>query len=68
MTGRAWIGNFVLFGGGGVDESKGVSADFDIGNGRLDFGHVARDTRAAGRAVLVMRVLLESSGSRTVQG
>ena len=68
MTGRAWIGNFVLFSGGGVDESKRVSVHSNIGNGCLDFGHVARDTLAAGRTVFVMRVLLQSRGSRPVQG
>ena len=68
MAGRAGIGNFVLISGGGVDEGKAVSAHFDIGDGRFDFGHVARDALAAGRAVFVMRVLLESRGSRPVQG
>jgi hypothetical protein len=68
MAGRAWIGNFVLFGGTGIDKGEGVSAHFDIGNGRLDFRHVARDALAAGRAIFVMRVLLQSCGSRPVQG
>ena len=68
VAGRAWIGNFVLVRSGRVDEGKAVSAHFDICDGRFDFGHVARDALAAGRAVFVMRVLLESRGSRPVQG
>jgi hypothetical protein len=65
---RARVRDFVFVRESRSDERKGVSANFHVGNGGLDFRHVAGDTLAAGRSVFVMRVLFKRCRSRTVQG
>jgi hypothetical protein len=59
MTRRTWVGDFVFVGHGRGDECKGVRAHFDVGDGCLDLGHVARHTLAARRAVFVVSMLLQ---------
>ncbi len=67
MARRAWIRDFVLVRYSRVDEGKRMRPHFNICEGRLDLRHVARHALAPGRAVFVMRVLLQSSGSRPVE-
>jgi len=66
VTGRAGIWDFVLVCHGRGDESESVSADFDVSKGGLDLRHMAGDALAAGRAGLVMGVLLEGSRAGAV--
>ena len=41
--------------------------DFDVGNGRFNLWHVARDALAAWRSGLVMRVFLKGRGAWPIQ-
>ena len=66
VAGRAWIRNVVAIGHRGGDESEGVCADLYVGDGGLDFGHVAGDALAASRTLFVMSVFFERSGARAV--
>src|SRR5215475_3696347 len=67
VAGGTWIWDLVFVGGRWIDEREGVRADFDVGNGGLDLGHVARDALAAGRARLVMRMFLEGGSARSIE-
>ena len=67
MTRRARIGNFVLVRHGRRDEPECVRSDVDVGDGRLNLRHVARDALAPGRRFLVMRVLLDRRRARAVR-
>ena len=64
----ARVGDFVFVGHVGCDEGKGVGADFHVGDGGGDFGHVAGDATAAGGTFFVVGVLFESGGARTIEG
>lgn len=66
MTGGARIGNFIFFGHGGGNESKGVGADFNVCNSRFDFGHVTGDATASSGIFLVVSTLFESAGVRAI--
>lgn len=66
MAGGARIRNFIFVGHGGGDESKGVGADFNVCNSRLDFGHVAGDATASGGILLVVSMLFKSAGVRAI--
>ena len=66
MTVVARIGNVQSFGHGGIDETKGMAADINVGNSLGDFRHVAGDALAAGTGGFVMRVLLQRRGVRTI--
>ena len=48
VTLGARIGNFVFVGHVRCDEGEGMGADFHVGDGGLDFRHVAGDATAAG--------------------
>lgn len=67
MTRRARIGDFVPVRHNRVDKGKRVRPHFDVCDGRLDLGHVARDALAPRRALLVMRVLLQRRRSRPIE-
>ena len=67
MAGGAGIGNLEFVGHGGSNESEGVGADLDIGNGRGDSGHMAGDATAASGTFLVMGVFFEGGGAGAVQ-
>src|SRR5260370_5814829 len=67
MAGVAGIGHLQDFGPGGRDEAKRVAADVHAGDGLLDLGHVAFHAFVAGAAGLVVRVLLDRGGARTIR-
>ena len=69
MAGRTRVWNLVLFCRGRSNESKGVRAHKRTGYAfRLDPRHVASYALAAGAAILVMCVFLQSCGMRAVRG
>ena len=63
----AGVRNFVSVGRGGCDDFKSMGPDENAGDGGLDFGHVAGDALATGRALLVVSVFFERGGVWTVE-
>ena len=66
MTACAWVGDFVLVRHGWGDEAEGVTTDVYIGDGLLDLRHVTGHAFITGTIRLVMSVLPDSCGVRTV--
>ena len=60
------VGNFQRFRFRGADKSEGMAADIHIAEGLCDFRHMASDTFAAGTADLVLGMLLDCCGARSV--
>ena len=67
VTLGARIGDFVFVGHVRRDEGESVGADFYVGDGGGDFGHVAGDATAAGGTFFVVRVLFECGGAGAVE-
>ncbi len=67
VAGGAGIGNFVFVGHRRSDEREGVRTNFQVGNFRGDFWHVAGNATAAGGTLLVVRVFFDGGGARTVE-
>jgi hypothetical protein len=67
VTVGAGIGDLVFVGHVGRDEGEGVGADFHIGDGGGDSGHVAGDAAAAGGTFFVVGVLFDRGGARAVE-
>lgn len=63
----AWVGDLVLVGHRGGDETEGVGVDHGAGHTfALDLRHVAGDALTAGAAVFVVRVGSERGSVRSV--
>ena len=63
----AGVWNFVFFGHCGTDDREGMGTDKNVRDGRLDFGHVARDALTTWRIGLVMGMFFERDGVRTIE-
>ena len=68
VTFGAGIRDFVFVGHVRGDEGESVGADFDVGEGGSNFGHVAGDAAAAGGAFFVMSVLFKRGCAWAVEG
>ncbi len=61
------VWNFVFFGHCGSDDREGMGTDENVRDGRLDFGHVARDALTTRRIGVVMGMFFERGAVGTVE-